>query len=171
MKRILMIAAVLSTLATFTLAREPFEKPMGFHALYAGHGDMDDSAFGGGVQITGYESDRASVELAWSYLMDARKKGTRRDMDVHIIALTARYQMPFLKIFGPYAGIGAAYHTFDSSSPLDDDFGWHLCGGLQFEVLDKVVLFGEFRRNTMFSSASREQFDYQMVRAGLNFWF
>ena len=184
MKQMLLVVAVLLALGVTGVIAET---PMGIHAAYVRGGDMDNDSFGAGAQLTGIESENASVELAWTWFQDDRGD---TEADCHVIAITATYALPIPTTAEFYLGVGGGYYIVnasvksdsDLSVSVDDEIGWHACGGVRLPMSLTTTLFSEYRHSEVSLDAKLKSggaviesssvgFDHDMVRVGLDFTF
>jgi len=187
------IALVVSVLLALGITAAVAETPMGVHGAYVMGGDLDSDSFGVGAQLTGIESEDLCVELAWTWFQDDRKEdGARTEADCNVIAVTANYTLPLPTTAEFYLGVGLGYYIVDASIKggdmggyslsVDDDWGWHGCGGVRLPLSLTSTLFGEYRMSKVEVDAKVKEggrvvdsstvgLDHNMIRVGVDFAF
>ncbi len=151
----------------------------GVHGAYSEGGDLAGSEFGFGGQVEFSINDHLGVELAITHFSD--EPVWRNDLDVTTVGLSAIGRAPLFDKINAYVLGGVNYNFLSLSSPfardIDDDFGFHLGGGLGFEIAEQWELFTEYRYTFLSADVSTrwaktsEDIDFGLFKLGVNYRF
>lgn len=170
MKRFLLITIVTAACAGAAFA-QGFK--IGGHGSYSIGGDIEDESFGYGAQVVFAATENISLELSGTWFED-EDVGTT--FDITHIAATLRLGAPLQDGVFIYGGAGGNYNMVDIErvgDKLDDEVGYHFCGGLEMEISEGVELFGEYRYSFITLDEEdygidEEDFEVGLIRVGLN---
>jgi hypothetical protein len=139
MKKILVVAIVC---AFFGMVAAPEARAMrlGGYAAYLDGDDLGSGAGAGAVLRFDFLGEAVGLDIRGSYL---RFDDIKTDLIPLETAVTAR--LPIGRL-GAYAGLGVGYYLFDmDDGSADDSVGVFPLVGADFQLSDKLSLFGEAR--------------------------
>jgi len=152
---------------------------LGGHAAYLVESDAEDDIFGYGGQIGTRVNDTFSLELSVSVFKDDSEEIER---DISTTALSGRLGALLGEGLHVYFGGGGNYTKCDvdySGADVDDEFGYHFCGGFDLAIHEGLELFAEYRHSFVdfeegdqpeeFQNAFDGEYEFALVRVGLNF--
>lgn len=114
-----------------------------------------DSAYGYGGRIISTSDEAGYLELRVSRFDDISEQEEGNDVALEVIPLELGFTMNISQESGVsiYIGVGGGYYMLDSTleladgteveSDVDDEWGWYALTGLEIELTERIVLFGE----------------------------
>ena len=164
MKRFWIIVGFLTLAAALSYGQD-FK--IGGHGAYSTGGDVEDEEIGYGAQLQAVVNENFSIEASGTMFEDFDG-----EIEITTIAISARLGVPLADGVLAYGGGGGNYNMFDVDAvDIDDEVGYHFCGGAEFLIADNIELFGEYRYSIVEISDDNveDNYDFGLVRAGLNF--
>lgn len=170
---------------------------VGAHGAYATGGNLWSSAAGYGVQIEGMLNKYIGIEISGTKFTDEDTWDEDSDVgritwDNTTLAATLKLGLPVAKGVFLYGGGGASYLMVDAKEEVtfwgeeldievdvDDTIGYHVCGGIEAHISERISLFAEYRYNyfddvklsgvedgDVFEEGG--EYKFSLIRAGLN---
>ncbi len=202
----LMFSAILivAAIATVTTAQDIKVSRVGVHGAYSMGGDVEKETFGYGIQGELSLCPYGGIELAVSKFSDEyAEEGVSLDMDTTTIGLSLVGRLPLSDKGTVYVLAGVDYnlasmdasldpslfsyngHVAQASVDIDNEFGFHFGGGLEFFLLKNLSLFAEYRYTVLDlttditvslmdiseSESSKGSYDFGLAKVGLNYRF
>jgi opacity protein-like surface antigen len=139
---------------------------IGGHGAYSNSGDIEDQELGYGAQIGAQVNETLSLEVSGTLFEDFDG-----ELEITTVAATARLGGTMAEGVHMYLGGGASYNMFDYEAfeDPDDEVGYHACGGVEFVMGENVEIFGEYRYTWVDIEDYDEEYEFGLVRVGLNF--
>ena len=140
-----------------------------------GGGDVDmEDGLAFGAQFQHRANEAMSFELSATRFSTEVEDVSGTDLDITTIAATIRFGGSPSQDVYLYGGGGGSYNIFDmDNADFDDEFGYHLCGGVELPMTEVAQFFADYRYTfiTFDSDVSGIEVDYTfgMLRVGVNF--
>lgn len=205
MNKLLVCAIITITAMTMvTTAQDIKVSRVGVHGAYSVGGDVEKEKFAYGAQGEISCCPYGGIELSISQLSDEySEEGVSLDMDLTTIGLSLVGRLPLSDKGSVYVLAGVDYniasmdasldpsmfsyngHMAQASVDIDNEFGYHFGGGLEFYLLKNLSLFAEYRYTVLdlttditvslmdvsASDSSKGSYDFGLAKIGLNYRF
>ena len=140
MKRII-IALICLFLSAFTASAD---SGWGLFGSYWNSSDGD-TEFGPGLRLVYEAVPGMQIDVRASYFDNIMDENEGPDLEVIPLEAGLELNAPLADKLNVYGGIGAGYYFMDCDIDVDDEIGFFVNGGLEFDVFENAAAYGGTR--------------------------